>query len=531
MTVADAFREAMRLDGLGRYSEAQKLCQQIIKASPRQADAHHLMGVIAQHAGRNEDAVHHLKHALKLKPDMAEAALNLFRVYRTKGRWREAREALETVLAHWPDRADVIVELGSAHEQLGDDDQAITQYRRALVIDPQSPIAHLNLGAVLTRGGIVDEAQEHLTAALSSDPNMPKALLNLAQVHDAAGRRDQVIATYDRLLEAHPDDVYGHFQRALALLCQQKFSPGWSEYLWRFRRPETRTLHQAFNYPFWQGEPLDGRPLLVWTEQGPGDEILLASMIPDLVARGAHVTLLCSPRLVPLFRRSFKDCRVVSTDRMQHVNDVDGRADLQASFSHLGAALRPSINAFPARRNFLAADPTETRRLRTAYQKTKPGTKLVGIAWHSANVGAARQKSVALESWAPILKISNATFVSLQYGEHVKDTKAADNAFGCKILVDKSVDPLKDIDGFAAQVAAMDHVVSVSNTTVHVSGALGVPTSTMIPAAYGRIWYWFLDRSDSPWYPAMRLYRQSRNAGWDSTIAAVAADLIRQLGD
>ena len=134
------------------------------------------------------------------------------------------------------------------------------------------------------------------------------------------------------------------------------------------------------------------------------------------------------------------------------------------------------------------------------------------------------QKSIALANWAPILNLPGITFVSVQYGERVQDAKAHD------IIVDKSINPLKDIDGFAAQVAAMDHVVSVSNTTVHVSGGLGIPTSTMIPASYGRIWYWFLDRSDSPWYPAMQLYRQSKSDGWQPTLNAVAGDLARNLG-
>jgi hypothetical protein len=154
----------------------------------------------------------------------------------------------------------------------------------------------------------------------------------------------------------------------------------------------------------------------------------------------------------------------------------------------------------------------------------------VGIAWHSAKAGAEHQKSVALEDWRPILSTPGATFVSLQYGEHAKAAKAVRESLGCDIILDRSIDGLKDIDNFAAQVAAMDHVVSVSNTTVHVSGGLGIPTSAMIPASYGRIWYWFLDRTNSPWYPAMQLFCQRRGEGWSPTIAAVADDLTRRLG-
>jgi len=523
LTVADAFREAMRLDGLGQYAEALKLCQQILKTRPDQVDVLHLMGVIAFHAGRNEEAILRLKQALKLKPEMPEAALNLSKVYRHKGKWREYLAALETVHAHWPERADVLTDMGFAEEQIGRHDAAIARLRQALAVDPRAILAHDNLGTIFTRQGNIAEAEVHLKAALEVDPDMFTALMTLALVYDATGRRDDVIATYDRILQRHPEQVYAHFQRALANLCRGNFREGWEEYLWRFRRPDSRTLHTAFPAHFWRGEPLQGRKLLVWTEQGPGDEILLASMIPDVLERGAHVTLVCSPRLVPLFRRSFKDCAVMSTEDTGRIGKGDA-PDFQASFSHLGAALRPSLESFPARPRYLVPDPARREKLRAAYQAQAPGTKLVGIAWHSANIGAEQQKSVALADWAPILKIPGATFVSLQYGEYAQDAKAFD------IIVDKSVNPLKDIDGFAAQVAAMDHVVSVSNTTVHVSGALGMPTSTMIPASYGRIWYWFLDRSDSPWYPAMRLYRQSRGEGWAPTLKAVADDLAQRLG-
>lgn len=530
MTIADAFREAMRLDSIGRYAEAQDICRQILKTRPDQVDVHHLLGVIAFHAGRHEDAARYLKQALKLKPDMPEAALNLAKVYRHKSKWPENLAALEIVHKHWPDRADIITDMGFALDQTGNEDGAIAAYRRSLQIDPGSALTRSNLGALLTRQGAEKEAEKHLTAALSSDPTMFTALMNLAMVHDAADRRDEVIATYDRILKTQPDQVYAHFQRALANLCQGKLAEGWDEYLWRFRRPEARTLHDAFPYPFWQGESLDGRRLLVWTEQGPGDEILLASMIPDILERGGHLTLVCSPRLVPLFRRSFKDCRIVSTDRIERAHDGNSRPDYQASFSHLGAVLRPAMDAFPTRRSYITADPDRRQKMRATYQAAKPGTKLVGIAWHSAKAGAERQKSIVLEDWAPILQTPGATFVSLQYGEHAKAAKTVRASIGGEIIIDKSVDPLKDIDGFAAQVAAMDHVVSVSNTTVHVAGALGIPASIMIPASYGRIWYWFLDRTDSPWYPTARLFRQRQSEGWASTIDAVAKDLTHRLG-
>lgn len=514
MSGADAYSEALRLDALGRYAEAQKLCQQILKAAPKHPDVHHLAGVVYFHAGQYDDAIRHLKEAMKLKPDFTDAAGNLAKAYYRKAKWRE----LIHLLAAKPATADTLTQIGFAEEQLGDIDAAMATYRRALDVNPDAAEAHNNIGAILTRRGDVAAAQTHLDRALAAAAPPATALLNLAMLHEGAGRADEAAATYARILQNDPDNALVHFQRAMTLLSQGHFTEGWQEYHWRFRRPGTRTLHAVFTMPFWNGEPLKGRKLLVWTEQGPGDEILLASMIPDVIALGAELTLACSPRLVPLFRRSFPTARIVSNEKLQQV----GAHDFQASFSHLGAALRADFNAFPRAGAFLRAEDSKRTALRSTYQSGDPARRLIGIAWHSANPIAEAQKSTALQDWAPILKTPDVTFVNLQYGDHSAKAAATEAAFGCKIITDKAINPLKDIDGFAAQVAAMDHVVSVSNTTVHVAGGLGVPTSVLVPKVFGKIWYWFLERADSPWYSALTLHRQTQAGDWSDVVAATA---------
>ena len=529
MTGADAYREAVRLDGLGQYGEAQKLCHQLLKAKPDLPDVHHLLGVIFFHAERFDDAARHLKQSLKLKPEMTEAAFNLSKVYYRKGKWPELLATLKTVHKAWPERSDILVDIGLAQEQIGDIAAATRTYHGVLESDPQSPVAHANLGAILTRQGKVAEADKHLAAALAA-PNPPvSAYMNIAVLREVEDRRADAIAAYDALIQLQPDLAQAHFQRALALLSQGPFAEGWREYVWRFRRSDARTLDKAFALPYWQGEPLGGQKLLVWTEQGPGDEILLASMIPDLLERAADVTLVCSPRLVPLFRRSFPACRVVSTERIHHADSGTSQCTLQASFSHLGDALRPTLKAFPARPKYLAADPAKRAALRARYQAGNADRKLVGLGWHSANASAEHHKSIGLDAWGPILRDRNVTFVSLQYGDHARDIRAARETHGCDIINDKSIDALKNIDDMAAQVAAMDCVVSVSNTTVHVAGGLGIPTLALIPHSYGRLWYWFLDGVVSPWYPALRLFRQSQMGDWSSPLADAGDALTHAL--
>ena len=524
MTGMQAFHEAVRLDSIGRFADAQKLCAQLLKAAPNHPDVQHLMGVIYFHGGKLEDAARHLKQALKLKPDMTEAASNLAKVYYRKGKWRELLATLETIRDRAPDRLGVLTDIGFAHEQLGDVEAALASYHAALALDPAAPLAHANIGAILTKRGSVAAARDHLTRALAAPRPPEAAFLNMAVLLDREGRKTDVIGMYDDLLARAPDHVLAHFQRAMALLSQERFAEGWAEYAWRFRRPDSQTLHAAFTCPLWRGEALAGRKVLVWTEQGPGDEILLASMLPDVIAAGAELILVCSPRLLSLFRRSFPAADVVSNVRIKPT-----ACDLQASFSDLGAVLRPTRETFPARARTLVADEARRARLRETYQRAKPGTKLVGIAWHSANAAAESHKSIGLEAWVPILRQPNATFVSLQYGDHRNEIAAVRAAFGCEIIHDPGINALTSIDDFAAQAAAMDHVVSVSNTTVHVAGALGIPTLVLVPKAFGRMWYWFQGREDSPWYPSLRLIRQQDDDAWDAPLAAAAAELTRWL--
>ncbi|MCB2107823.1 MAG: hypothetical protein KDE14_09000, partial [Rhodobacteraceae bacterium] len=151
---------------------------------------------------------------------------------------------------------------------------------------------------------------------------------------------------------------------------------------------------------------------------------------------------------------------------------------------------------------------------RSKYAARAEAKPLVGISWHSANPMAQASKSMALADLAPLLRNIDATFVSLQYGNHESELKAFAKNFGIHVVHDGTVDPLSDMDSFVAQVAAMDRVLTVSNTTAHVAGALGTPCWTMVPASYGRLWYWFLETASSPWYASMVLSRVRHGETW-----------------
>jgi hypothetical protein len=229
--------------------------------------------------------------------------------------------------------------------------------------------------------------------------------------------------------------------------------------------------------------------------------------------------------LVPLMRRSFPNAQVA--ERKDPLPKAAAAADIdcQMSLSDLGRAFRRGFADFPRRDRLLTADARRRDALHGKYAARRPGAPIIGLSWSSKhNYEVGWLKSMDITDWAPILRTPGATFVNLQYGDWQTALADVHARTGVEIVDDPEIDPLKDMDAFAAQVAAMDLVISVSNTTVHVAGALGVPTWVMAPEGRARMWYWFRDRAESPWYSSVRLLAQD-GEGWQPVIARCAGDL------
>jgi ADP-heptose:LPS heptosyltransferase len=262
---------------------------------------------------------------------------------------------------------------------------------------------------------------------------------------------------------------------------------------------------------------------LIWCDQGVGDAILHSTMLADLRPIAGAVRIETDPRLVPLFVRSFPWAEAVASGAE---GERDADVDFQVSAGSLGRFLRPTRQSFPPAAPFLRAAPAAVAALRARYREAAGGRPLVGLSWRSS---ASRFKNAPLAEWGPILA-TGGHFVSLQYGETAADIEAASAVTGIRVAVDPSVDPLLDLDAFAAQVAAMDLVVTTSNTTAHVAGALGIPCWVMVPKGRGALWYWFDDADRSPWYGSVRLFHQEGMFDWAATIRRVGDALAQPAG-
>ncbi|MFM8534459.1 MAG: tetratricopeptide repeat protein, partial [Acidimicrobiia bacterium] len=441
----------------------------------------------------------------------------------------DAVETLGQAVMLSPDNAPAAERYARALAQAGRFAEALAEHERGRRLEPDSGVHILSQAETLVQAGRQAEADE-LSRHLIEAPKIgaeDKALAHQQRAVWALARGDVASARcdLDAALALAPDRDDIRQRRAMLLLSLGQFDPGWKEFRSRFSRTMVGagTIHaQPFLQPPWMGEDLRDRAILVWGEQGIGDDIVAASMLPDLAKRAREVLLHTDGRLEPLFTRSFpSNVRFFARILPVQPELLSSRIACQIPLGGLGEFLRPSSESFGTPRAYLHADPAKAEHFRRRYEAL-PGLK-VGISWRSRNLANGRIKSTSLDEWQPILRLPNVTFINLQYGDCSEDLARAQEHTGCRIHHDPEVDQLRDMYTFAAQVASLDLVISVSNAIAHTAGALGVPTWVLL--ATDHLWLWFRDRDDSPWYPRVRLFRQTRPGDWSEPVRQVAANL------
>lgn len=538
---------ALSAHSAGRLDEAEGIYRALIEQNRRDSDAIHLLGVIHAQRGDFQTAVELIRRALTIKrtPDYCA---NLGNALRDLGRFDEAVTAYRAALGLNPRDANTQNNFGVALKRMGRPEEALAAYRAALDLNPRFSMAHSNLGNALQDLGRHEEAVAAYRAALDANPAYAEGYGNLGNALKALRRYDEALAAYCAALEINPryaaaysnmgstlhelgrleeaeaalrmaldvDPAYGdaHFNLSLVLLQTGRLAEGWSGYDWRLEKDRHRpSPRRVIERPLWNGAAPPSGKLLVWNEQGVGDEVMFAGLIPDVQRTGVPCVLECAPRLVPLFARSFPGVEVVA-------RRADGEVAAQIPSGSLPRLFRPTLESFTATRSpYLTADPARRDALRARYAD---GRRLVGLTWSTCNRENGWMRTLDPAALAPLLETPGVRWVCLQYGD--PDAMAREMApVAPGLLIDREIDQLADLDAFAAQVAAMDLVVTIDNSTAHFAGALGVPTWVLLPHVAD--WRWLLEREDSPWYPTLRLLRQDRPGDWSDVVRRAARDL------
>ncbi|MBK4738198.1 tetratricopeptide repeat protein [Noviherbaspirillum pedocola] len=550
--------QAQALFQQGKREKAKTLLQKLLKQQPDHAEALRLLGYIAGSAGDYQSAAKHLARALEHDPSSAEGwyyravalqhlgqhakaldafneALrlypNLFHARHDAGlslsalqRFTEAVESFDMAIALDPLSWSAYYNRGIALGCLGRHEEELISYDKALTANPDNAPVLGNRGVALAMLGRHEEALPCFERALQLDPHHPEVLSGYGATLVQLARYDEALAAQERALKLKPNLAKAHFNRAQVLLVRGDFAQGWQAYEWRWKTPEFAAGWKASGKSRWTGQQaLRGKSILLRAEQGLGDTIQFCRYAPLVAGLGAEVILEVQPPLVSLLR-SLNGVQVIA--RGEELPDADYECPLMS----LPGVFHTDLTSLGDTVPYLAAD-----KAKAQYWKARLGDRnrpRVGLVWNGGfrenrpdlwSINARR--NISLRQIATLNR-ADIAFFSLQKGEPAESEL---REHGAELWPTDNLavftEALRDFSDTAALIANLDLVISVDTSTAHLAGAMGKPV--WILNRYDTCWRWFLDHSDSPWYPSATLYRQPSMGDWDSVLDTVTADLAK----
>jgi tetratricopeptide (TPR) repeat protein len=517
---ADAeFRAAVDFHRQGRTEEAITSYRRAIVLKPDHAEAHAHLGAALHQIGELAESVAHYEKALALRPDDAATHYNFAITLKDQGLLAEAVARYERALALKPDYPEAHFNIGNIRMAEGNLAEAAVQYERALALRPDYLRAHVNLGNALRDQDQTDGAIAEFKRVLALAPDHLAAHINLGVALQQKGDVDDAIAEYRKAIALKPDSAGARFDLSLALLLKGDFAEGWSEYEWRWNDSAAKLKLREFGMPQWQGEDVSGKTLLLHAEQGFGDTLQFCRYAP-LVGAKARVILEVPGPLVRLCSS------LPGVDRIVAAGDPVPAFDLHCPLLSLPHAFSTTLETIPGKVPYLAAQPEQVAAWRQRVGAL-PGLR-VGLVWAGSSFSFKpagnnmdRRRSITLAHFAPLAAVPGVSFVSLQKGDAAAQTRSSPPG----MVIHDWTDELDDFADTAALIEALDLVISVDTSVVHLAGALAKPV--WILNRFDTCWRWMLDREDSPWYPTARLFRQPRLGDWDDVFERVAQELAR----
>jgi tetratricopeptide (TPR) repeat protein len=492
------------------------LADRAIALKPDYAEAWSNRGNALGELRRHEEALASYDRSIELKPDYAEAWSNRGNALGELRRHEEALASYDRSIELKPDYAEAWSNRGNALNDLRRHEEALASYDRSIELKPDYAEAWSNRGNALNDLRRHEDALASHERALELKPDYAEAWSNRGVALNALRRHEEALASYDRSIELKPDYPDALYNKGLLQLAQKDFTAGFENYLrrWDSKNFTSRTLKTGLPLC---NPTIEGRNLLLWAEQGIGDEIFYAGMLTQALEKFPNISLVADARLHPLFRRSFPMVTLLEKDQPLTPEFLK-KTDLQAPIGDLGHILGLGFDAIMStRRPFLVAD----RAKSSMFESLAPfssGKITCGLAWRSHNKNFGEEKSIDLEQLEPILRNAHLEFINLQYGEVDSEIQKVRSRFGVNVHQVEGVDIYKDIDGLLALIDACDIVVTTSNVTAHLAGSIGKRGCVFVPSSKGKIWYWHLDDTNNFWYPSLKVCYQDGRYDWTDTI-------------
>ncbi len=507
---------ALVLYQMGQADAAQDALLQAISLNPTVAPYHYNLGLIYYHQLRYVEALPHLQQALTLKPNYTQALYTLGHLLLSQEKTEAARPYFQQVLTLEPNRADAHYQLGIIWEKEYAWAEAAASFRQAIALQPNWAEAQLYLGRAYHNQDDLQAALPHYQQALTLNPNLAPGYINLGYVAQEQGNLTDAIAYFQKALKLDPQHVQGHFNYATAQLMNGNFDIGWQEYEWRWQLPSQIADIRDVRQPRWDGSPLGQKTILLYSEQGLGDTLQFIRYAALVKAQGGLVIVQCQAPLKELL----SSCPGV--DQVVALGEPLPPFDVYAPLLSLPGIFKTQLDTIPQEIPYLAIPemPTTNKITELLGQLTTERRK-VGFVWSAKLTPmTARldlQRFCPLEQFSVLFGQSDLTFCSLYKGERNAELVPYRDQ-----VLDLGVH-FADFRDTAYALGQMNLVITVDTSVAHLAGALGKPTWILLP--FSADWRWLRDREDSPWYPHMRLFRQSTSGDWHTVLTKIAAAL------
>lgn len=493
-----------------RHGEAVTALERAAEIAPNSGAVQYNLGTALRNAGRLPEAAESFRRAVQANPGAAEAHYNLANALRDLNKLEEAEQSYRSAMQARPHYVKAMINLGTLLLVRGRHAESVEVLRTAVATDPRHAGAHFNLATALRDSGQFAAAAASAQAALALQPNMAEAYTCLGTAWQAEARFDDALACYDRALSLDAQLADAHYCRSLHRLRLGHLAEGFAEMEWRWKSKSYS--QRVFAEPRWHGEPLEGRTILLHAEQGLGDTLNFVRYAANVKARGGQVTVECQPALFQLLANYQGIDKFVAPGESP-------KLDLECPLMSLPGVLQLTSDTL-WQGPYLSAEPARVERWRERLG-TSSGLR-VGLCWQGNPKHLFDfQRSFKLRQLAPLAAVPGVQLISLQKGPGAE--QVADCGFELLDVADElDVDTGAFVDT-AAVLTNLDLVITSDTSIAHLAGGLGVPVWVAL-SAHGD-WRWGVDRSDTPWYPSMRLFRQPALGKWDGVFAEITAAL------
>lgn len=498
---------------LGQIDEAISSYKMALTKDPNLADAYYNMGNAYRDSYRFDEAISSYKAALDINPNMTFAHHNLGDAYKNQGMLNEAIRCYQNAIEINSDYAEGYNSIGNALKDEGKLEEAIIYYNKALQIKPDYAYAYYNLANIFQNQGKFEKAISYYCIALHLKPSSIEVYNNIGNAYLDQGCFDRALFYYQEGLKKKPSYAEIIFNQATTHLLKGNLIKGWEGYEWRFRRSAKHTVYiHSYDKPRWDGSFFRGKRLFVHAEQGLGDALQFVRYLPMVKARGGTV-IFESPKQLFGLMQNFPGIDELTI--MSYEKKSDKEFDFYIPLMSLPWIFKTTIDTIPAKIPYFSSDPIKCKYWRR--RLAGDGFK-VGLVW-SGQYRPPYDRFILLEKFAPICKIKGVRLYGLQKG----DAAGQIDRLPEDMQIINLGDELVDFTDTAALIENLDLIISIDTSVVHLAGAMAKPTWVLL--RFIPDFRWLMHREDSPWYPTVRLFRQSVRGDWDSVILKVAREL------